>query len=153
MNTNPPSDTGSGAAVAPAASPELNPNFRFITSHKEHPGDTELNQNLNIAVLDGPGPGNACHEYEISAVGDNSQFPPVRIRFQRGPIKEIGLVNGLSQEVLTAILIDRLEGFQSGPYACDDNSEALKAYRVALAALQRRTRERQARGVEGTNQV
>lgn len=80
-------ETGSGGAAVPSPVGAINPHLRFLTSHKEHPGDTELNQNLNLAVLDAPGPGNACHKYEVSAVGDNTSFPPLTIRFQKGPIK------------------------------------------------------------------
>lgn len=72
--------------------------------------------------------------------------------FQNGPIAESG-VNGITHEVLLAVLIDRLEGFQAGPYASADNAEALDSLRNAQAALQRRTLERMNRGVEGTHQV
>ncbi|VVQ17109.1 hypothetical protein PS914_05960 [Pseudomonas fluorescens] len=72
--------------------------------------------------------------------------------FQNGPISEVG-VNGITHEALLAILIDRMEGFQSGPYASSDNAEALESMRTAQTALQRRTIERMNRGVEGTHKV
>lgn len=78
------------------------------------------------------------------------QEVPVRIVFQEGPINEVG-VNGLTHEVLLAILIDRLEGFQDGPYANDFNGNALHHLREAQEQLLDRTRERMARGVEGTH--
>jgi hypothetical protein len=71
--------------------------------------------------------------------------------FQNGPIAEVG-TNGLTHEALAAVIIDRLEGFQRGPYACADNAEALEHYRAAMNALRRRTLARVARGVEGTHQ-
>ena len=46
-----------------------------------------------------------------------------------------------------------VRGFQSGPYASADNAEALACMEQAQAALQRRTRARMARGVEGTHTV
>ena len=75
-----------------------------------------------------------------------------QIMFQNGPIKEFG-VNGLTQEALLAIIIDRLRCFQSGPFACHDNEIALDYCKEALFTLQKRTRERIARGVEGTNKA
>lgn len=120
--------------------------MRTITDHKLN----GLNEALNITVLDEPGQGGACHVYEISA--NESQFEePVVIGFQNGPIQEFG-VNGISGEALIAINIDRLRSFQAGPYASDDNAQALYHLEQALLFLQKRTRERLARGVEGTNQ-
>ncbi len=73
------------------------------------------------------------------------------ICFQNGPVKEAGY-NGNSQEVLLAILIDRLEGFQSGQYACHDNQMALDHVQSARLWLHKRTMDRVARNVEGTHQ-
>lgn len=76
------------------------------------------------------------------------------LSFQNGPVKENGEgVNGITHEVLLAILIDRLMGFQSGQYANDFNAKALAHLQMALETLHQRTREREARGVEGTNKV
>lgn len=59
-------------------------------------------------------------------------------------------VNGVTHEVLLAILIDRLRGFQKGPFACRENALALTKLEEARHWLEARTRERQARGVEGS---
>lgn len=76
------------------------------------------------------------------------------LHFQNGPVKEDGNgVNGLTHEVLLAILIDRIEGFQTGPWACPENALTLGYLRAALAQLHARTNAREARGVEGTHQV
>ena len=109
-----------------------------------------------VRVLDGPGQGNANHKYRI--VGSMA-IPPdnvsgkilANISFQNGPIKEAG-VNGVMNEDLLAILIDRMRGFQSGDYACDANKHALYYLENALTALRERTDEREARGVEGTHE-
>lgn len=121
--------------------------MRNLTQHQIN----GVNDGLSIKVLDEPGQGGACHEYNIFSNRIGSDLF-CSIVFQNGPIKEFG-VNGVTHEALLAILIDRLEGFQSGQYACTDNSEALCALRTALSVLQRRTRARVARGVEGTNVV
>jgi hypothetical protein len=126
--------------------------MRKLTDHKLN----GLNDELHITVCDEPGHGGACHVYDIAygfnpgtdAGGSQSLC---RINFQNGPIQEHG-VNGISGEALLAIVIDRLRCFQAGPYACRDNDQALARLEEALAWLQKRTRERVARGVEGTSQ-
>lgn len=92
--------------------------------------------------------------FESSFVPDDA--PPVyytvqRISFQNGPVKEAGY-NGNSHEALLAILLDRLEGFQAGPYKCHDNEVALDHLQSARLWLHKRTMDRLARGVEGTHQ-
>jgi len=127
--------------------------MRTITDHKLN----GLNDAITIAVLDQPGPGNACHEYVMSFEGSEVALglpcepeTKQRIRFQKGPIQEAG-VNGVSQEALLAIVIDRLRSFQAGEYKCRDNACALTHCEEAMMWLQKRTRDRMARGVEGTS--
>jgi len=121
-----------------------------------------LNEAITISVMDEPGQGGACHAYsmqlgstpEAGLDGLKAMNPDVgvqRIYFQNGPIKETG-INGVSQEALCAILIDRLRSFQAGPFACRENAIALTHFEEGLMWLQKRTRDRLARGVEGTNQ-
>ncbi len=117
--------------------------MREITTHAIN----ELNEALKLTVLDAPGAGGACHKYQIT-LGDKIW----NIDFQNGPIGEAGL-NGISGEVLLAVLIDRLQHFQSGAYANRDNAIALTHLEDALMRLQKRTRERVARGVEGTHKI
>lgn len=126
---------------------------RELTSHKV----SGCNEALAIVVLDEPGHGGACHNYVICTPNDafNQEINAslvVPVSFQNGPIKEFG-VNGVTHETLLAIIEDRLIGFQSGQYACADNAEALEHIRAAQECLQRRTKARLARGVEGTHAV
>ncbi len=121
--------------------------MRQLTDHIVD-GDS-LNHQLFIHVVDEPGDGGACHRYVI---GDTEErIPKVAIDFQNGPIAQVG-VNGLTQEALLAIVIDRLRGFQSGPFSTRENIVALTKCEEALMWLQRRTRDRIRRGVEGTHQ-
>ena len=120
--------------------------MRELTSHKLN----GLNEALTISVLDEPRQGNACHKYSVQAPGTTA-CPVVMVYFQNGPIQEAG-VNGISNEALLAIVEDRLVGFQSGEYACRENAVALTKLQEAMMWLQKRTRDRLARGVEGTNQ-
>jgi hypothetical protein len=135
--------------------------MRTLTDHIV-PNDS-ANHQLTIEVADTPGAGGANHRYEITGfdTGHNpsstdrhgyvSNFGRQVVLFQNGPIKEVG-VNGITQEALLAIVIDRLRSFQAGPFAHTNNAEALVRCEEALAYLQSRTRERIARGVEGTHQ-
>lgn len=131
--------------------------MREITSHRVNPA----NDTLTIRVMDEPGSGGACHHYVISgfdtktnpsdpfAARHGASATYSTVLFQQGPIGEVG-VNGITHEALIAILIDRLEAFQRGPFKNDYNGEAVSHLQLAQEALMRRTRERMARGVEGT---
>ena len=90
--------------------------MRKITDHVANP----INDRIQIAVIDDPGAGGACHVYEITSTAEagkppGSEMEPVVIRFQNWPIAEKG-INGITQEVLLAIVIDRLRSFQEGPF-------------------------------------
>lgn len=121
--------------------------MRTLTDHIVS-GDQAVQ--LEIEVTDEPGAGGANHEYRIRGpVG--SFIGAVAVSFQNGPIQEVG-VNGITQEALLAITIDRLRSFQAGPYSCRENAIALTHCEEALMWLQRRTVERIKRGVEGAHQ-
>lgn len=113
-----------------------------------------------VQVLDEKGQGNANHRYGVFPVGKKEPLSEqeafhiclAQITFQNGPIKETG-VNGVMNEDLIAIVIDRMEGFQSGPYECEENQTALQHLRDALEALGDRTAAREKRGVEGTHEI
>lgn len=126
--------------------------MRELTSHKVN----GLNESIAITVLDEPGQGNACHQYAIDLPTPPETCPGrtglrTLISFQNGPILEAG-INGISNESLLAVVEDRLLGFQSGQFACRENAVALTKLQEAMMWLQKRTRDRMARGVEGTNQ-
>lgn len=120
--------------------------MRVLDEHKINPA----NDTLTITVVDEPGQGGANHVYDITHNGHHM----CRIEFQNGPINADGNgVNGLTHEVLLAILADRLRGFQKGLYACKANACALTHIEEAQHWLQQRTLERMRRGVEGTHTV
>jgi hypothetical protein len=140
---------------------------RQITDHKIEGIDNQI----DIKVLDEPGAGGACHEYQITAIAPDlariqtvddlgnvkhleaidlgiKQLDLCKISFQNGPVLEAG-INGITQEALITVCIDRLRCFQAGDFACDDNLDALTHLEAALTCLQKRTRDRLSRGVEG----
>ncbi len=108
-----------------------------------------------VVALDEKGQGNANHEYKVYKTkkeDEELRDGLCLISFQNGPIKEVG-VNGIMNEDLIAIVIDRMRGFQSGDFACRDNALALTKLEEALMWLRNRTNSREARGVEGTNVI
>lgn len=117
--------------------------MRLLTTH--------LTQNVKIHAVDEPGQGGACHQYRVTYADYAGTTGGSRdVDFQNGPLKEAG-ANGMPDEALYAILIDRLQGFQKGQYSCRENAIALTHLETALMWAQKRTHEREARGVEGTS--
>ena len=152
---------------------EYPPMNRKIHDHKV----SGLNEATEIIATDMPGAGGANHIYDIHVFAAKQAFAGQRgedmvpadthltIKFQNGPIGEAGF-NGIGNEALMAVLIDRLRGFQylrnedgsynfntRGKYACRENAEQLTLLETALMWAQKRTRDRLARGVEGTHRV
>ena len=119
--------------------------MREITEHQMNPA----NDKLAIHVLDEPGSGGASHHYEVTHPDGDMANVICDVVFQNGPIAEVG-INGLTQEVLIAICIDRLRAFQAGPFACRENALALTKLEEAQHWLFHRTKQRMDRGVEGT---
>lgn len=118
--------------------------MREITDHRVNP----INDLIQIQVLDRPGAGGASHEYLVTTPDGREQ----RISFQNGPIGEAG-PNGLTQEALIAICVDRLQSFQQGEFRCRENALAITKLEEAQHWLFHRTRARMERGVEGRSVV
>lgn len=116
--------------------------MRKITSHIVNPA----NDLIGIEASS-PGSGGAFRDYTMA-------WPTglIVIQFQEGPINEAG-VNGITHEALLAIVADRLEDFQRGPYACRENGLALGHVKAAQGALLLRTQRRMAQGTEGTHKL
>lgn len=133
---------------------------RKVTDHVINP----TNDRITITVVDEPGSGGASHLYQIEGfdTSTNKSDPftarhgaPAKhstVLFQNGGIAEAG-VNGVTQEVLLAIVADRLRSFQSGPYPSRENALALTKVEEALHWLQKRTLDRMRRGVEGKQEA
>lgn len=128
--------------------------MRVITSHQTN----GCNRAITIGADDrNPAHGNASHDYRCAILdvdGDEMdiEIDITHIEFQNGPIKEVG-VNGLTHEVLFAILIDRFECFQDSQWECQENADTLVHLRRAVQSQLDRTKAREARGVEGTKAV
>ena len=122
--------------------------MRYLHSHKVNPA----NDIIEIAVVDEPGAGGANHVYKVTIPEtEKSPTSTFYLSFQNGPIAECG-VNGITQEVLLAIIIDRLQCFQRGPFACRENALALTKGEEMQHWLHHRTKARMDRSVEGTHE-
>jgi hypothetical protein len=89
---------------------------------------------------------NSPHKYFIKSAHD---IILGSIHFQEGPLKESGL-NGVFNEDLIGIVIDRLEHFQNSDFSCRENAVAITKLEEALMWLRKRTLNRQKRNVLGT---
>lgn len=105
--------------------------MRKITSH-QHAGS--LNKLLEIGAGE-PGPGGDCHEYIVKVPTEGAPTF-VAVNFQAG--NPADGVNGISMEALLAICADRLNGCQSGPFACPENDKALSHIEMAMFYLSNR---------------
>ena len=80
----------------------------------------------------------------------------VHITWQDGPLgkgEERREPNGAFVETVIAAALQRIQFYQSGRFACRENALAITKLEEALLWLDKRTRDREARGVEGTHTV
>lgn len=70
---------------------------------------------------------------------------------QNGAVKENG-VNGCQVDTILMVANDILVGLNN-KFPCKENTQAIRSLKDAIEALQARTRDREARGVEGTLQA
>tara|TARA_Y100000034_G_scaffold21607_1_gene24866 strand:+ start:1626 stop:2123 length:498 start_codon:yes stop_codon:yes gene_type:complete len=86
----------------------------------------------------------------VSDTGTGSLVKGCLIKYQHGPVLEVG-ANGLHGECLRAIEMDRLESAQAGPFACQENEDALVHMEESLQYGRLRTLRRRDAGAEGRN--
>ena len=123
-------------------------NPRGIIRHMIYGVETGLNI---IAMTDGDFNDFDHTFYSVEWFDQDKIFHSKAIRFQSFPIPENG-INGLTNEVMIAIVIDRLEAFQKGQHACEHNRMAIERLSEGLHWLKERTTDRLIRGVEGTEE-
>lgn len=132
--------------------------MRTITDHR----GSAANNELRVAAIDGDDHAYIAYRYEIEGF-DATKHPAnldvvegqsgphqCTLLFQEGPVDLAG-VNGITDEALVAIVIDRMRAFQGGGLSCRENASALNHFEEGLMWLLNRTRDRQDRGVEGRN--
>ncbi len=93
------------------------------------------------------------HKYELDSFEGGT---PQTIQFiekrpeSEGSTKLVTVNDGTTNEELLAVLIDRI-GYLNGKFPCRENSIAITKLDEALLWLNKRTADRKARAVEGTN--
>lgn len=121
--------------------------MRYIDSHHDGHG---LNESLEIVADDADQSG-ASHSYTIDIVNGQQRHQVARVQFQKGPRHEEESTPGCTEASLLAILIDRLRGFQAGPYPCKENAVVLTKLEECMMWVKERAHARAKRGVLGTN--
>jgi len=106
----------------------------------------------HVIARDEEGQGGANHEYSIVDKSDCDVILGT-VSFQNGSLTDRSGLNGVMNEDLIAILIDRMKGFHKGKYRCRTNAIALTKLEEALMWLESRTKQRQEQGVEGTHET
>lgn len=90
----------------------------------------------------------AFHDFTVRRWEDGEVL--AEIHFQQGPIMECG-VNGVCNEDLLLMVVNRLRSFNQGEFSCRENSMAITKIEEAVMWLRKRTVDREMRGVEGTH--
>jgi hypothetical protein len=122
--------------------------MRQVKFNKANP----CNDLIDIAAGDERTLGNASYEYYMTYPVKAGGVETQKLVFQNGPINEVG-TNGITQEALITVCIDRLECFQNSEFACEENKEALQFLSAAVTILNSRTKRRIDEGTEGTHEV
>lgn len=126
---------------------------RPIFDHKNNKFNREC---IEIKTADLRQSDNAHHKYSIEVYGDPSGgvqpqwaiLHSVELQFQNGGLKEVG-PNGITDQALIAVVLDRLRGFNDGPYRCRENSMMITKLEEALMWGEKRGNDRARRNVEG----
>ena len=125
---------------------------RELYDHKT----SKLNREcIVVKTADLRGPDNAHHKYVIECVIEPQSESEIRqvverceINFQNGGLKDVG-PNGITEQALIAIVIDRMRSFNDGPYGCRENSIMITKLEEALMWGSKRADDRARRNVEG----
>lgn len=128
---------------------------REIKTHKNNP----CNSNIKLTVEDLCDPQNPTHEHRRYTIeGLNTKTNPaykkgdfiedVALYFQKGHCANGN--NGLTFEVLAAIIIDTAEMFQKSELATPETEEIIKHAQAIIDIGRKRYKDRKARGVYDT---
>lgn len=130
---------------------------RFLKHHHDGHG---LNERIDIrADTKDKLNGGASHNYSIhvDTSGNESRSGNAvlagSLTFQQGPRYAPASQPGITEAALLAVLMDRLESFQGGPYACAENEAALDHLQLAMVWFKRRADRRAREGKLGTRAV
>ena len=94
------------------------------------------------------------NDQDANPAGGVSTGVGFTISWQNGPLgrgNDRRAPNGAFVEDVIAAVIGRIEFYQQSRFACQANANALVALKQAAWELDQRTRDREARAVEGTH--
>lgn len=120
----------------------------LVADHRLAQPDYPLDIHCTARDPDGIVPKTYLLEFFTAIAGAATIGGRLEINFQSGPLVAHG-VNGVTNEALIAIVLDRLRHMQLTCYSTIENSRAIEALELALAHLHMRTLDRRMRGVEG----
>lgn len=118
---------------------------REVTHHKR----LNPTQFVDVFALGDPNRGGGHTSYCLVAGGGADAYE-VRIAFQDGHPDEVGH-NGILDDALIAVVIDRLQGFQAGPFASRETALVITKLQEALQWSAQRVADRRERGVMNTD--
>jgi hypothetical protein len=126
---------------------------RELFDHKNNKFNREC---IRVKTADYRAEDGAHHAYDIEVWDDPSGgvrnqdqiIHSVRLQFQNGGLKEVG-PNGITDQALLTIVLDRLRSFNDGPFRCRENSVMITKIEEALMWGEKRANDRSRRGVEG----
>ena len=125
---------------------------RELYDHKRNKFNREC---VEVRTADSRANDNAHHKYTIQVwkhaqTSEESSIcvEAVTLNFQNGGLKEVG-PNGITDQALLAIVMDRLKSFNDGQFRCRENSLAITHLELVLMYMEERANDRARRGAEG----
>lgn len=125
---------------------------RELFDHKNNKFNREC---VRVTTADLRASDNAHHKYVIDVIeraqtsdGVDKIVKICALDFQNGGLKEVG-ANGITDQALLAVVLDRLRSFNDGQFRCRENSIAITYLEEALMWMEKRSNDRARRGVEG----
>lgn len=131
--------------------PKSVPDIRRLTDHQNNKFNREC---VVVTTQDHPQQDGANHAYRIEVYDRYNGKPDQGMKahadliFQNGGLKEVG-PNGITDQALLAIVLDRIRGFNDGPYRCRENSIIITKLEEVMMWMEKRSNDRARRNVEG----
>lgn len=125
----------------------------------DHKNNRFNREHIVVTAVTPPAPDGACKHYSIAAVipaqtSDSSEqvVNQSTLDFQDGSIAEVG-PNGITDQALLAVVLDRMRGFNNGPYRCRENSVIITKIEEALMWMEKRSNDRARQGIDGVRNL
>lgn len=115
-----------------------------VAHHKS--GLNDINDYIDVRAVDQPGAGGGYHQYILSSEKCEEDG---LVTFHQPDAKRHGVLTGFTNEAYLAVILHRLECFQAGPFACEENAVALRYGHLMMEAMHQRSARRTAAGIEG----